>query len=84
LIGPVFYNVDQNIATRLLQKKLEDGSPLVRKELVVTMQLQYVVNSFPNNFMSLIRAIAEGDETASASHKLHHVGEGRQYDQGQQ
>ena len=48
------------------------------------MQLQYVVNSFPNNFMSLIRAIAEGDETASASLKLHHVGEGRQYDQGQQ
>ena len=27
--------LDQNIATRLLQKMLEDGSPLVRKELVV-------------------------------------------------
>ena len=45
---------------RLLQKMLEDGSPLVRKELVVTMQ--YVVNSFPNNFMVLMRAIADEDD----------------------
>jgi regulator-associated protein of mTOR len=54
--------LDQNIATRLLQKMLEDGS-LVRKELVVT--IQYMVNSFPNNFMSLMRAIAQEDESAS-------------------
>ena len=27
--------------------------------------MQYVVNSFPNNFMSLMRAIAEEDESAS-------------------
>ena len=54
--------LDQNIATRLLQKMLEDGS-LVRKELVVT--IQYMVNIFPNNFMSLMRAIAQEDEGAS-------------------
>ena len=35
-----------------------------RQELVVTMQ--HVVNSFPNNFMSLMRAIAEEYESASA------------------
>ena len=55
---------DQNTANRLLQKMLEDGSPFVRKELVVTMQ--HVVNSFPNNFMSLMKAIAEEDESACA------------------
>jgi regulator-associated protein of mTOR len=52
--------VDQNIATGLLQKMLEDGSPLVRKELVVTMQ--YVVKSFPNNFITLMKAIADEEE----------------------
>eukprot|EP00092_Neocalanus_flemingeri_P035149 GFUD01038251.1.p1 GENE.GFUD01038251.1~~GFUD01038251.1.p1 ORF type:complete len:1354 (-),score=488.66 GFUD01038251.1:404-4465(-) len=56
--------LDQNIATRLLQKILEDGSTLVRKELVVTMQ--YVVNSFPNNFMALMRAIADEDDGLAA------------------
>ena len=44
---------------------LEDGSPLVRKELVVTMQ--FVVKSFPNNFMTLMRAIADEDEMTSSS-----------------
>merc|ERR1712106_1240053 len=55
---------------RLLQKMLDDGSPLVRKELVVTMQ--YVVNSFPNNFMVLLRAIADEDDglVAGASSSL--------------
>jgi len=53
-------SLDQSIATRLLQQMLDDGSPLVRKELVVTMQ--YVVNSFPNNFMSVMRALAEEDD----------------------
>ena len=72
---------DQNTANRLLQKMLEDGSPFVRKELVVTMQ--HVVNSFPNNFMSLMKAIAEEDECL-CWHKLHNVGEGWQHDQGQQ
>merc|ERR1719167_2197961 len=58
-------SLDQSIATRLLQKMLDDGSPLVRKELVVTMQ--YIVNSFPNNFMSVMRAIAEEDDPSSSS-----------------
>jgi len=56
--------VDQNIATGLLQKILEDGSPLVRKELVVTMQ--YVVKSFPNNFITLMKAIADEDESPNS------------------
>ena len=30
------------------------------------MTMQHVVNSFPNNFMSLMRAIAEEDVSASA------------------
>ena len=48
---------------RLLQKMLEDGSPLVRKELVVTMQ--YVVKSFPNNFIILMKAIADEEEDSN-------------------
>ena len=45
--------LDQNIATRLLYKIL-----LVMKELLVT--IQYMINSFPKNSMSLMRAIAIG------------------------
>ena len=45
--------LDQSITTRLLYTML-----LVRNELVVTMQ--YMINSFPKNSMSLMRAIAFG------------------------
>ena len=60
--------LDQNTAHRLMQKMLEDGSPFVRKELVVTMQ--HVFNSFPNNFMSFMKTIAEEDESAFAGTSL--------------
>ena len=40
---------------RLLQTTLEDGSPLVRRELVVA--LQWIVRSFLPSFVNLCRAL---------------------------
>ena len=62
--------LDQNIAIRLVQNNLEDGSPLVRRELVVA--LQSVIFSFLHNFLSLLRAVAEEDESqgGGSGHKL--------------
>ena len=53
-------SLDQNIAMRLIQNNLEDGSCLVRRELVVA--LQYVIINFQSNFVALMRAIAEEEE----------------------
>ena len=53
-------SLDQNIAMRLIQNNLEDGSCLVRRELVVA--LQYVILNFQSNFVALMRAIAEEEE----------------------
>ena len=47
----------QNIGLRLLQTALEDGSPLVRRELVVA--LQWLIYSFLPNFVNLCRALQE-------------------------
>ena len=43
----------QSIALQLLNTVSEDGSPLVRQELVVA--LQYVVNAFEPNFVAIAR-----------------------------
>ena len=58
-------SLDQNIAMRLIQHNLEDGSSLVRRELVVA--LQYVINNFQANFVALMRAIAEEEESNNNS-----------------
>ena len=50
----------QSIGLRLLQTALEDGSPLVRRELVVA--LQWLIYSFLPNFVNLCRALQEEDE----------------------
>ena len=50
----------QNIGLRLLQTALEDGSPLVRRELVVA--LQWLIYSFLPNFVNLCRALQEEEE----------------------
>ena len=55
--------LDQNIVNRLLQQPgsvLEDGSPLVRRELVVC--LQHCIASFPANFLALMRALESREE----------------------
>lgn len=53
-------SLDQSIGLRLLQTTLEDGSPLVRRELVVA--LQWIVRSFLPSFVNLCRALQEEDE----------------------
>ena len=58
-------SLDQNIAMRLIQHNLEDGSSLVRRELVVA--LQYVISNFQANFVTLMRAIAEDEESNNNS-----------------
>jgi len=45
----------QTIALKLLQSCLEDGSPLVRRELVVA--LQWVLLTFIPNFINLLKAL---------------------------
>merc|ERR1719187_1601432 len=57
--------LDQTIVTKLLQRMLEDGSPLVRRELVVA--LQWVVTSFLPNFTGVLRAVADEDESVAGS-----------------
>ena len=47
------YSQDQSIALQILNTVSEDGSPLVRQELVVA--LQYVVNAFEPNFVAIAR-----------------------------
>ena len=61
--------LDQNIAMRLIQNNLEDGSPLVRKELVVAMN--HVVNCFLSNFLALMKTIAEEDDRSGSG--LHRI-----------
>merc|ERR1719192_1807667 len=58
-------SLDQTIATKLLGRLLDDGSPLVRRELVVA--LQWVVNSFMPNFTAVLRAVGEEEEGASST-----------------
>jgi regulator-associated protein of mTOR len=53
-------SLDQTIATKLLNRMVEDGSPLVRRELVVA--LQWVVNSFIGNFAAVLRAVADEED----------------------
>jgi hypothetical protein len=45
----------QTIALKLLQSCVEDGSPLVRRELVVA--LQWVLLTFLPNFINLLKAL---------------------------
>merc|ERR1719447_1444484 len=61
-------SLDQTIATKLLGRLLDDGSPLVRRELVVA--LQWVVNSFMPNFTAVLRAVGEEEEGISTSSML--------------
>ena len=53
-------SLDHNIALHLLNTVLQDGSPLVRRELVVA--LQWVVNNFMPNFVSVCKALQDDDE----------------------
>jgi len=53
-------SLDHNIALHLLNTVLQDGSPLVRRELVVA--LQWVVNNFMPNFVTVCKALQDDDE----------------------
>jgi hypothetical protein len=54
LMTTMFWPV-QTIALKLLQSCVEDGSPLVRRELVVA--LQWVLLTFLPNFINLLKAL---------------------------
>lgn len=60
-------SLDQKIGLKLLQMTLEDGSPLVRRELIVA--LQWLVLTFLPNFINLCRSLLEEDEE-----RKHHNG----------
>jgi hypothetical protein len=51
----------QTIALKLLQSCVEDGSPLVRRELVVA--LQWVLLTFLPNFINLLKALQVNTHT---------------------
>ena len=53
-------NLDHSIALNLMNTVSEDGSPLVRQELVVA--LQYVVLAFESNFVNVKRQAIEDEE----------------------
>jgi regulator-associated protein of mTOR len=53
-------SLDQTIALKLLQMTLEDGSPLVRRELIVA--LQWIVSTFLPTFINLCKALMDEDE----------------------
>ena len=53
-------NLDHAIALNLINTVSEDGSPLVREELVVA--LQYVVFAFESNFVNVKRQALEDEE----------------------
>lgn len=53
-------SLDQTIGLRLIQKTLEDGSPLVRRELIVA--LQWIVYSFLPNLINLCKTLQDEDD----------------------
>jgi len=53
-------SLDQTIGLKLLQMTQEDGSSLVRRELIVA--LQWIVSTFLPTFVNLCKALMEEDE----------------------
>lgn len=53
-------NLDHSIAQHLLNNTLDDGSPIVRMELVVA--LQYIVLAFESNFINVCRLSMAADD----------------------
>lgn len=58
-------SLDHTIALHLMKTVMEDGSSLVRTELVVA--LQHIVMAFESNFTNACRAFVEAEETLNRS-----------------